>query len=72
MDRLGAELGDITLADFLLNPEALLFGYKPTLTGSEQAVLLTETDCKESASSSSSSPDDATEPLLCELNLSRS
>lgn len=70
MDRLGAELGDITLADFLLNPEALLFGYKPTLTGSEQAVLLTETDCKESASSSS--PDDATEPLLCELNLSRS
>ena len=59
-DLLGAEF-DKVLVGFLEKPIVLLFGDLPMLLGTERPEVLIGTDCSESASSS---PDDATEPLL--------
>lgn len=68
-DLFGAELEVTILVGFFGELGALLFENVPILLGAECSELLMGSDCRESMSSSQ---DDATEPLLWELNRSRS
>ena len=60
-DLFGAELESPVRVGFLEKAGALLLENAPTLLEAEMSELLIGTDCRESTSSS---PDDATEPLL--------
>lgn len=68
-DLFGAELEVAILVGFFEELRPLLFENVLMLLEAERSELLTGIDCRESTSSS---PDDATEPLLWELNLSLS
>ena len=68
-DLLGAELGDTILADFLEIEGDLLFENEPSLLEPNRSRLPTGMDWRESRSSSL---EDTTEPLLCELDWARS
>lgn len=68
-DLFGAELDGNVFIGFLEKAGALLFGSALPLLAVARSKLPTEIDCGESASSSQ---EDAIDPLLWELNWSRS
>lgn len=68
-DLFGAEDEDTILAGLFEKATALLFEKAATLLEVDRSKLPTGRDCRESTSSS---PEDAMEHLLCELNGSRS